>query len=268
MIFDEVAEAKKILEDKNLDFFDPTKITILAKYFSYLGKNKKEIRDAIVDFCNSQNLIKYDPRDEETISEALDKLKKYKIRIPKICVITKAELDEISSINDFKTERVFFVMICLAKYFSETNTAKEKKEYAEDKLIFWKSTSELFKLARYSENFFNRNMIIGTVERMGYIKTVPNKDRTKNHIFINTYYKDSEPIIFFDSPEYVYNLYNAYKSDKLARCTVCGNSIQKNSNRQLMCERCGKENEREKTKIRVEKYREKCNGLENGSNPL
>lgn len=265
MIFDEVAEAEKILEDKSLDFFDPTKITILAKYFSYLGKTKKEIKGAIIEFCKSQSRIKYDSGDEKIIIEAMDNLKKYSIRVPKICVITKAELDEIATVNDFKTERVFFVMICLAKYFSETNTAKGKKEYAEDKLIFWRSTSELFKLARYSENFFNRNMIIGTVERMGYIKTIPNRERTKNHIFINTYYKDSEPIILFDNPEYVYKLYNAYKSEKLARCSVCGVSISKNSNRQAMCEKCAYSSKLTSNNEYKNRTRMK---LENDSNPL
>lgn len=265
LIFDEVAEAKKILEDKNLDFFDPTKITILAKYFSYLGQNKREIKDSIIEFCNSQNYIKYDSRDEEIIMNSLADLKKYNIRIPKPCVITKAELDEIGTINDEKAERVFFVMICLAKYFMETNTSKNKKEYAEEKLIFWRSTTELFKLARYSENFFNRNMIIGVVERMGYIKTVSNRDRTKNHIFINTYYKDSDPVIFFDNPEYVYKLYEAYKKEKLIRCSVCGSSVVKNSNRQTMCEKCAyisklASNNEYKNKIRMK--------IENEGKPL
>ena len=150
-------------------------------------------------------------------------------------------------------------MICLAKYFTETNTAKNKKEYPEDKLIFWRSTTELFKLARYNENFFNRNMIIGTMERMGYIKTVPNKERTKNHIFINTYYKDSNPVIFFDNPEYVYKLYNAYKSGKLGKCIICGNSISKNSNRQTMCEKCSDEQRRV---YKTEKQREYRNAVD------
>ena len=117
LIFDEVTEAKKILEDKNLDFFDPTKITILAKYFSYLGKNKKEIRECIIDFCNSQTYIQYDSSDDETITKAIADLKKYNIRIPKICTITQAELDEISTINDFKTERVFFCNDLFGKIF-------------------------------------------------------------------------------------------------------------------------------------------------------
>lgn len=273
MIFDEVAEAEKILEDKCLDFFDPTKIIILAKYFTYLGKTKKETKNLIIEFCKSQNNIKYEDRDEEIITNALNALKKYNIRVPKVCVITRAELDEIETVNDEKAERVFFVMICLAKYFMETNTSKNKKEYPEEKLIFWRSTSELFKMARYSENFFNRNMIIGMVERMGYIKTVSNKDRTKNHIYINTYYKDSEPVIFFDNPECVYKLYGAYKKGKLITCSVCGNSVVKNSNRQMMCEKCAnkksEEDNRRYAREGMKKFRENnVKGLENDSKPL
>ena len=241
MIFDEVAEAKKILADKNLDYFDIKKMTILAKYFAYLGKSKKEIYAALIDFCNSQEHIKYDAGDEDVIIKAMESLKKYKIRLPKVCVVTQHELDEIATINNFKTERIFFVMICLAKYAKETNTAKVQKEYPEEKLIYWGTTAELFKLSRYSENFFNRNIIVGDIEDLKYIETKPNGDRTKNHIEINTYYKDSNPVIFFDNPEYVYKLYKAYKDGKLIRCEVCGNSIIKNSNRQSMCEKCAYE---------------------------
>lgn len=264
MIFDEASEAKKILADKNLDYFDIKKMTILAKYFAYLGKSKKEIRAALIEFCNSQEHIKYDAGDEEVIIGAMESLKKYKIRLPKMCVVTQRELDEIATINNFKTERIFFVMICLAKYAMETNTSKNPKEYPEEKLIYWGTTAELFKLARYSENFFNRNIILGDIEDLGYMATKPNKERTRNRIEIITYYKDSEPIIFFDNPDYVYKLYKAYKENKLIRCEVCGCSIIRNSNRQLMCEKCGKESERKKTRERVKNYRNRCNDLESG----
>jgi hypothetical protein len=266
LIFDEVTEAKKILLNKDLEYFDLGKMTILAKYFYYIGKNTREVKSEIIDFCNSQHRIKYDEGDEDVILKAIKNSKKYKIRSPKTCVITQAELDEIGTIGDFKTERVFFVMICLSKYFMETNTAKNPKEQIEDNLIFWKTTAELFRTARYSENFFNRNMILGVIERMGYIETRPNRERTKNHIRIKTYYKNSEPVIFFDNPEFVYKLYKAYKDKKIMRCEVCGNSTVKNSNRQSMCEKCWKEN-------RVEinhKYYEnkKLRPLENAIKPL
>lgn len=245
MIFDEEAEAKKILLDKNVEFFSDKKMIILAKYFEHLGMAKKEIREELIKYCNGQNRIKYDDGDEKTISDAIDNLKKYKIRLPATCVITQRELNEIGTIGNEKTERIFFVMICLAKYMAKTNTARKQKIYSDNKLIFWESTAELFKLSRYSNNFFDRNLIIGDIEDLGYIKTVPNEDRTKNHININTFYEDSEPVIFFDNPEYVYKLYKAYKDKKIIQCEICGNSTVKNSNRQLMCEKCLKDSRSE-----------------------
>lgn len=271
LIFDEEAEAKKILLDKNVEFFDDKKMVILAKYFDYLGKTKKEIKEELIRYCNSQNRIKYDDEDEQTIIDAIKQSKKYKIRIPETCVITKMELDEIGTIGNEKTERIFFVMICLAKYMTKTNTAKNRKEYTKDKLIFWKSTAELFKMARYSNNFFDRNIIIGDIEDLGYIKTVPNEDRTKNHIDINTYYEDSEPIIFFDNPEYVYKLYAAYKSGKLGICQHCGNSIVKKSNRQTMCEKCFLNKRKNDLNENAKKYykNKKCFiQLESGEKPI
>lgn len=257
MIFDEIEEAEKILKNKEMSYFKEEDMTILAKYFRYSGQTWSEVKRSLVEFCNSQDNVQFQGNDEYILDDAIRSAKKYLLRIPKPCVITKSELDEIETLDDFKIERIFFVMICLAKYFVETNTAIKKKEYENPKLIFWKTTMELFKEARYSDNFFDRNILIGDIEDKKYIKTEANRNRTRNHIIINTFYPESEPIIFFDNPDKIYRLYGAYKDDKLLKCEVCGMSDTKNSNRQTMCKWCAEENKREKTKERVKKHRNK-----------
>ena len=250
-------EAEKILQNKEMTCFKDEDMNLLAKYFRYSGQSLSEVKKSLVEFCNSQDNIQFQGNDEFILDDAISRAKKYFLRIPKRCVITKDELDEIETLNDFKIERIFFVMICLAKYFTETNTAVKKKEYKNPKLIFWRTTMELFKEARYSNNFFDRNILIGEIEDRKYIKTKANKNRTRNYIVINTFYPDSKPVIFFDNPDKIYKLYGAYKDGKLIRCEVCGRSDIKNSNRQTMCKWCAEEIKREKTKERVRKHRNK-----------
>jgi hypothetical protein len=256
LIFDELDEAKKILKNKDLEYFKLSLLTILAKYFRYLGKGWKETKEELIKYCSSQNIITVESQDMKTIDRAITSAKKYLLRVPTMCYITERELQEIETLNDFKTERVFFVMICLAKYFMETNTAVKPKTYENPELIFWRGTSELFKEARYSNNFFDRNILIGDIEDREYIKTKPNDTRTKNRIIINTYYPESNPVIFFKNPDKIYKLYKAYKDNKLAICSVCGISIIKNSNRQCMCDVCSEEKNREQTRERVNKHRQ------------
>jgi hypothetical protein len=255
LIFDEIEEAEKILANKEMNYFKQEDMTILAKYFRRAGQSWPEVKKSLIEVCNSQEESNFQGNDEYILDNAIQSAKKYYLRIPKPCVITKDELAEIETLNDFKVERIFFVMICLAKYFMETNTAVKKKEYDNPKLIFWKTTMELFKEARYSDNFFDRNILIGEIEDRKYIKTEPNKNRTKNHIIINTFYPESEPVIFFDNPDKIYKLYEAYKDNKLLKCEVCGISDIKNSNRQTMCKRCSEEIGREKTRERVRRHR-------------
>jgi hypothetical protein len=256
LIFDELSEAKKILKNKDLEYFKISTLTILAKYFKYIGKSWKETEEELIKYCSSQNTIKFEVYDLEVISAIIKNAKKYLLRVPTMCCITEKELQEIETLNNFKTERVFFVMICLAKYFMETNTAIKPKIYENPKLIFWRGTSELFKEARYSNNFFDRNILIGDIQDKGYIETIPNEKRTKNSIVINTFYPESNPVIYFKNPDKIYKLYKAYKDDKLNRCEICSVSIIKNSNRQTMCEACSEEKRREQTRERVEKYRD------------
>lgn len=257
MIFDEVEAAESLLNKKDLEYFSVKDMTLLSKYFKNKGQSWVDVKNSLIEFCNSQKYISLEDCDKKFLDNGIKNAKKYKIREPKLCVITKKELEEIETLDNFKTERIYFVMICLAKYFSETNTAIKQKEYANYRLIFWRTTSELFKQARYNDGFFDRNLLIGDIEDLGYIKTEPNKDRTKNFIIINTYYPESEPTIFFDNPDKIYKLYKAYKDNKLIRCSECGLSTIKNSNRQSMCEKCWKEKNKEQTKNRVRKFREK-----------
>jgi hypothetical protein len=256
LIFDELDEAKKILKNKDLEYFKLSTLTILAKYFRHLGKSWKETEEELIKYCSSQNIIRFENYDYPIIDKAIKKARRYLLRVPAMCYITEKELQEIETLNDFKTERVFFVMICLAKYFMETNTAVKPKTYENPKLIFWRGTSELFKEARYSNNFFDRNILIGDIQDEGYIETVPNESRTKNYIVINTYYPESQPIIFFKNPDKIYKLYKAHKDNKLRSCSVCGISIIKNSNRQCMCDVCSEEKNREQTRERVNKHRQ------------
>jgi hypothetical protein len=255
LIFDELFEAKRILKNKNLEYFKINDLTLLAKYFRYLGQTWKEMRTNLINYCSSQDNITFETYDADIIDLAIKNAKVYLLRVPTMCYVTEQELLEIETLNDFKTERIFFVMICLAKYFMETNTAFNKKEYENKKLIFWKTTNELFKEARYSNNFFDRNILIGDIQDKGYIKTEPNKKRTKNYIVIKTCYPNSTPIIYFNNPDKIYKLYKAYKENKLINCTECGITTIKNSNRQAMCQKCSEDKNREKTKERVRKYR-------------
>lgn len=256
MMFDELSKAEELLKNKNLDFFRVKDLTILAKYFRYRGMDWKQTENSLIDYCSTQKDIRYDDSRYYLIERAINGAKKYKLRVPVICAITKRELEEIESLNNFKAERILFVILCLTKYLDETDIVIKKKQYEEKKLICWEKSGVIFKLARYSNNFLDRNVLIGDIERAGLLKTIFNKDYTRTGVVLNIYYPDSEPVIYFNNPESVYKLYKAYKEDKLIRCAKCGISVIKNSNRQEFCERCWTNVNKEQTRNRVKKFRD------------
>jgi len=243
LVFDEVEQAKKILKNKELEYFKISLLLIVARYFRYLGQDWKDVKENLIGYCKSQNLIKFETRDMAIVDKALIIAKKCNIRVPKRCCITQKELDEIETLQNPKVERIFFVMICLAKYLKETSVTIKKKQYEKEELIFWETTGNLFREARYSNNFFDRNILIGEIEDKHYIRTEPNKDRTRNHIVIETFYPDSEPVIIFDNPDKIYKLYDAYKENRISSCEECGSSIiKKTANSSIKyCEKCAYE---------------------------
>lgn len=238
MIFDELSEANNLLKNKDVDFFRIKDLTILAKYFRHVGMDWKETETNLLNFCKSQNVAKYDESRYYLIERALRGAKKYKLRVPTVCSITREELKRIETLQNPKAERILFVILCLTKYLDATDIIINKKQYDEKKLICWTKSGIIFKMARYSNNFFDRNMLLGDIERTSLIKTIFNKSSTKTGIVLNVYYPESEPIIYFNNPENVYKLYKAYKDGKIMKCSECGLTTIKNSNRQLLCDRC------------------------------
>jgi len=53
-----------------------------------------------------------------------------------------------------------------------------------------------------------------------------------------------------------------YKGEKYIRCADCGILVKQKKGTTKYCSVCRKESEKEKTKLRVARYREKCNGSE------
>lgn len=238
MIYDELEYAEILIEKKDIKKFTQQDIIILAKYFDSIGIKKQDIREKILDFCNSQQIEFNEISYGWLVDNALKNIKNYKLRIPSQINITKDELDYIGQIGDFKEERVMFVLLCVSKYIKYTNTKKNpKNDNYDGDLFFNGKRSEIFREARYNKNASHKKEIFYKFNQMNLVETFQRRGGG-SVLKIKIYSPQSEPVIWFSEIKDIYKLYLGYKEDKIIRCNHCGDSIVKNSNRHKMCAKC------------------------------
>jgi hypothetical protein len=119
MIFDEKSYAEEILLKGFSTYMNFKDLSILAKYFKYLGKNRTQIKKDLIDFC-----YKYNPEFNEIIHNkyiegALNATKKYKLVLPMTVNITKGEIEIIKTLHNYKYEKIIFVMLVMAKFYKD-----------------------------------------------------------------------------------------------------------------------------------------------------
>ena len=115
----------------------------LARYNHHiLGMKKEDNYDAILAYMSQNCSDFYEEKYFKIIYRNIASAKKYKFRSVDPVVITKSEMDKISSLNDIRKEKIAFVLLAIAKYYNNVSPDNNNRMYI--------SISDLFKLARVS----------------------------------------------------------------------------------------------------------------------
>ena len=188
------------------------------------------------------------------ISDAIKAAPKYPFYIIDNIKITRSELEIISSLDSLRAEKILFVLLCMAKQQSMANGFTNG-------LVKY-SITDLCKAARVSVPADDREYILYEIVQKGLLG-YPKKNNTQCLIvnFINT----DEIALELDEDDcrelaYVYlNWKNGGKG--YTKCQRCNRWMKQSKTKpKKYCEDCAKEAEREHTRERVRRYREKCNG--------
>lgn len=230
---------KKDIENKMLNNYanqDNPEETIrdLARYnYHILGMNKENNYDSILAYMIKNCNDFYEEKYFKIIYRNIASAKKYKFRSVAPVVITKSEIDKISSLNDIRKEKIAFVLLAIAKYYNNVSPDNNNRMYI--------SISDLFKLARVS---------IPSKERAGYLHFAYQEGILVEHLFVGTNLKivdfvdnNSEMAMELcedDYKELAYTYLN-YKSGGYKRCKSCGRlfKMHKSAPGRLYCKECG-----------------------------
>lgn len=229
-----------------------------ARYNHFIKNltDKKNFNE-IVKFVTENNTVGLTDFDiYEFVNKAIVSAKKVGLKQVDHIYITKSELDFISGLGDIKLEKVAFVLLALAKYHNEVSGDDDDRVYIK--------LSEVKNMARINMNKVDFEYFYANLYDKGVLER--NTSPVSTLQVVNFVSHTSEDEVVFELKEidylelaYVYlNWKNNGKG--YTRCQKCDRIMKQSKTRpRKYCEECAKAVEKENTRERVRRYREKCN---------
>jgi hypothetical protein len=256
LILNEEKYAKDIYDGKNTEIKSVMpKIRYITRYLlNTEHKSDEENYKAAVawmkKYCDNFDESCY----SNLISDAIKKAHKYPFYNIETIKITQSELDIISSLDNLRAEKILFVLLCMAKQQNISNGFING-------LVKY-SMTELCKMARISVPAEDREYILYDIVQRGFLR-YPKKNNTQC-LIVNFINNDDEAVLTLDETdcqELAY-IYLNWKNDGkgYTKCQKCHRMIKQSKTKpRKYCEECGKAVEKENSKERVRRFREKCN---------
>ena len=218
----------------------------LARYnYHILNMNKEDNYDAILEYMSKNCNDFYEEKYFKIIYRNISSAKKYKFRSVNPVKITRTEIDKIIGLNDIRKEKIAFVLLAVAKYYNNVSSDNNNRMYI--------SMSDLFKLSRvaipckerasylhfaYQEGILVEHILVGTnLKVVGFVDD------------------NSETVLELREDDYkeLAYAYLNYKNGGYKHCKNCGKlfKMQKNAPGRLYCKDCGQKEEINRFKVMV-----------------
>jgi len=215
-------------------------LSILAKYYKYLGKNEEQTRNCLVEFCK-----KFDDDYNEvlyfnSIRTAMNKYKKESLRIYTPVGITKNEIKTIRGYSDYQVQKLLFLIVFVSKM-------THKEEYSE--YLFYYGSS--FVLSSVGSRLCKerREEIEGLIQTEG-LASFNDRNKGWRINFVDKNQEDFEFTIDIEKFEDVMSYLPML-------CSNCNKPISQTTSNKSYCKECWKEKNKEQIKNRVQNFRNK-----------
>nr|DAZ83430.1 MAG TPA: transmembrane protein [Caudoviricetes sp.] len=229
IFLNEIAEAEKIIESKDLGVKPSQSLFLLAKYYRYVMKYKKsKIITVLTDFIKSTG-INYRPSDwEKSVERQVDRTRNNPPINIEYIGITQKELEDIARLKSPPVERIAFTALCLAKYRNILNARNNNWVCASHKM--------LFSLSSVNKTKYEKEMMIHKLVKAGMLQPAFAVGNTNLKVkFID----DNSPIVLkITDMRELGKEYMLYRGKKYVRCKNCGRLFNKRANNQVYCKNC------------------------------
>jgi len=237
---DEKADAGKIFKNGfSGGKFNAYESYLVAKYYrNELGYKDQKIKSSLISFCqNADRLFNY-AINRKTISEVVKNSNAdWKNKSNKI-FITKSDLENISKLKDFNSQKVFLAFVVFSK--------RDGGYVYKDR---WTDIKRLSNIRISDREIYS---ILHKAYNLGLIR-----DSNQNH-FIGFLENSTFGEIVFSNEKDIFKLsdiYKTYLGGEIGYCKSCEKQFIKNGRGHKFCEECSFEIEKVKNKERVKKHR-------------
>ena len=216
----------------------------LARYNHHVLDMKKEDNyDAILNYMQKNCADFYEEKYFKIIYRNIASAKKYKFRDVSPVKITRSEIDKIFALNDIRKEKIAFVLLATAKYYNNVSADNNNRMYV--------SISDLFKMARVSIPCKERATYLHFAYENGML--IEHTLVGTNLKIVSFVDDNSEVIMELgegDYKELAYTYLN-YKIGGYKACRCCGKlfKMHKSEPGRLYCKECGKKEEKSEFKV-------------------
>ena len=258
-IFDELVYAEKLLTRGFTKLMSHKDLEILAKFYFFKRLDEEQTRKKLNAFC-----YKYNPEYNEvifgkSIDDAIKAAKKDKLHIPEDVVITKAEIERIKLMRNYRVEKLLFVILVCTKYHKQDSNRWRKRkdpDYCSDRFFVNPILSPYLSLAKVYANRREQEIIGNDLMIRGYIISDTknkNPDGWWEILYADNDYLPTDIFAKISSRDNILDFYPPYFV-----CLGCGKETDKVGNNRKYCEGCWSKTKNERNKIHMQKTRQKA----------
>lgn len=227
--------------EKNVNSKD---LVFLARMFYDEDNNEKKVLNRIVDFCKKWSKDFNYSKWENKIYEILKIVKEKNIKVneEEICFY-KYELDKIKEIEDYKIQKVLFIMLCILKKFNQNYIYLNSTSYIKLKDIFYLAKIDI---PQKEQNLFlNKMYNIGLLEvdlkpLLRCKVSFYDKENCENQDYYNYYNEENKILSFIPNNDMILEYEKHLDSKKTINCQICGKTITKTNNKVKYCKDCAR----------------------------
>lgn len=234
-IFNEKAHVESIINSGYVDDSNVNKtIKKLARYNHYIkGFNSNENYNAIIEYMNKNCSYFSEIGSYSDINGCIRDTAKSAWKDVDKVVITKKELDVISSLNDIRKEKIAFVLLADAKY----DNAYKKKNIN----LSYLSNSDLYRMSRVTMPVGDRSMFLHFLYSDNLVEININPTtKHKKLLFIDE--SDEDVVLTLTENSYkelAFTYMNWKNKGGYKECKSCGRLFRtKKEGNQVYCKRC------------------------------
>lgn len=227
--FNEISYAKKMLDNGFLSNKKMYEISVLSKYFFFLGYSQQDVKDSVFDFCQ-KNLEKF---NQSKYNEKINKI---------INTSQKNKIVEIGSIPIYESDKEFVESIGESQQFKQVLFGFIVYSKIREKLKQKKFLN--IKYSRFSKScgISNTKDIFPILKRMEELKLIRICRNSNCEILFNVQ-ECGNKISDINDIDFIFGYFrNIFENkNKYKECSVCGKMIYITNNKRKYCSRCAKE---------------------------